>query len=71
MAGLLALLRGLRKSETECRILLLGLDNAGKTSCLKKLADEKKDANAIRFVSAFPILACRFTRSINICRTFA
>lgn len=50
MAGLLALLRGLRKSETECRILLLGLDNAGKTSCLKKLADEKKDANAIRCV---------------------
>ena len=53
MAGLLALLRGLRKSETECRILLLGLDNAGKTSCLKKLADEKKDTNAIRYIVAF------------------
>ena len=49
MAGLLALLRGLKKSDVEVRILLLGLDNSGKTSCLKRLADEKKDANAIRF----------------------
>ena len=49
MAGLLALLRGLRKSETEVRILLLGLDNAGKTSVLKRLSDDKKDASAIRF----------------------
>eukprot|EP00455_Lapot_gusevi_P001762 TRINITY_DN10676_c0_g2_i1.p1 TRINITY_DN10676_c0_g2~~TRINITY_DN10676_c0_g2_i1.p1 ORF type:complete len:189 (+),score=56.17 TRINITY_DN10676_c0_g2_i1:61-627(+) len=52
MAGLLSLLRGLRKSEKEVRILLLGLDNAGKTSCLKRLAsgDEKKDSNAISHI---------------------
>jgi ADP-ribosylation factor-like protein 3 len=39
--GLLSLLRKLKKTETEMRILLLGLDNAGKTSCLKKLSDEE------------------------------
>lgn len=39
--GLLSLLRSLKKTDTEHRILLLGLDNAGKTSILKKLADEE------------------------------
>lgn len=39
--GLLALLRKLRSSpEQELRILLLGLDNAGKTTLLKSLASE-------------------------------
>mmetsp|Transcript_34864 Transcript_34864/g.78774 ORF Transcript_34864/g.78774 Transcript_34864/m.78774 type:complete len:180 (-) Transcript_34864:112-651(-) len=38
--GLLTLLRKLKKSEKEFRILVLGLDNAGKTTALKKLADE-------------------------------
>ena len=36
--GLLGLLRKL--TEREVGILVLGLDNAGKTSCLKKLSDE-------------------------------
>lgn len=39
--GLLSLLRKLKKSDKELRILLLGLDNAGKTSCLKKMSDEE------------------------------
>jgi ADP-ribosylation factor-like protein 3 len=38
--GLLDLLRKLRRSEREVRILMLGLDNAGKTTALKKLSDE-------------------------------
>jgi len=38
--GLLTLLRTLKKDDTEKRILMLGLDNSGKTTALKKLADE-------------------------------
>jgi len=34
------LLRNLKKDEKELRILMLGLDNSGKTTALKKLADE-------------------------------
>jgi len=34
------MLRNLKKGESELRILLLGLDNAGKTCILKKLSDE-------------------------------
>eukprot|EP01065_Artemidia_motanka_P042223 TRINITY_DN561_c0_g1_i2.p2 TRINITY_DN561_c0_g1~~TRINITY_DN561_c0_g1_i2.p2 ORF type:complete len:179 (+),score=81.80 TRINITY_DN561_c0_g1_i2:72-608(+) len=38
--GLLSLLRKMKRSDKEPRILILGLDNAGKTTILKKLADE-------------------------------
>lgn len=40
MPGLLGLLRAIKKSDKEPRILILGLDNAGKTTALKKLSDE-------------------------------
>eukprot|EP00386_Alphamonas_edax_P003322 GDKI01010198.1.p1 GENE.GDKI01010198.1~~GDKI01010198.1.p1 ORF type:complete len:180 (-),score=69.78 GDKI01010198.1:236-775(-) len=40
MPGLFSLLRKWRKSQAEARILVLGLDNAGKTTILKKLSDE-------------------------------
>ena len=42
--GLLALLRKLRRHPSrELRILLLGLDDAGKTTLLKQLASEQAD----------------------------
>merc|ERR1712032_804773 len=38
--GLLNLLRTLKKSDKEARILVLGLDNAGKTTILKAMSEE-------------------------------
>lgn len=38
--GLLDMLRRLRKTEKELRLLVLGLDNAGKTTILKRLGEE-------------------------------
>ncbi|GLE05393.1 hypothetical protein PINS_up014406 [Pythium insidiosum] len=38
--GLLNLLRKLKKDDSEGRILVLGLDNGGKTTILKKLSEE-------------------------------
>lgn len=38
--GLLTLLRKLKKTDQEARLLVLGLDNSGKTTILKKLSDE-------------------------------
>lgn len=39
--GLLSLLRGIKKTPGEARFLLLGLDNAGKTTILKHLSEEE------------------------------
>lgn len=38
--GLLNILKRLKKTEKEARILVLGLDNAGKTTILKTLSEE-------------------------------
>lgn len=38
--GLLNILKKLKKNHKEARILVLGLDNAGKTTVLKKLSEE-------------------------------
>jgi ADP-ribosylation factor-like protein 3 len=39
--GLLNLLRSMKSNEREARILVLGLDNAGKTTILKTLSEEE------------------------------
>ena len=51
--GLLGLIRKLQKSDKEARILVLGLDNAGKTTILKTLSDE--DAEKITPTQGFNI----------------
>lgn len=51
--GLLNLLRSLKKSDKEARILVLGLDNAGKTTILKAIGDE--DINQIMPTQGFNI----------------
>ena len=38
--GLLNLLRNLKRNDKEARILILGLDNAGKTTILKSISEE-------------------------------
>lgn len=55
--GLLSLLRSLYKNkEKELRILLLGLDNAGKTTILKIMAEEK-DIEQVKPTLGFNIKA--------------
>ena len=52
--GLLNLLRNLRQdSSKEAQILVLGLDNAGKTTILKKLSEE--DITTIKPTQGFNI----------------
>ena len=53
--GLLNLLRSLKKSEKEARILVLGLDNAGKTTILKAMSEE--DIKTIMPTQGFNIKA--------------
>ena len=67
--GLLSLLRKLRKDEKEARVVVLGLDNAGKTTILKSLSDESlqnitptQGFNVKALVLPFPRLSSRSTK---------
>jgi signal recognition particle receptor subunit beta len=53
--GLLRLLRSLKKNDKEARILVLGLDNSGKTTILKALSEE--DISTIMPTQGFNIKA--------------
>ena len=44
--GLLSFLKRLKSSEVESRLILLGLDNAGKSTILRKLVDQEVDSIA-------------------------
>jgi ADP-ribosylation factor-like protein 3 len=63
--GLLSQLRVLKKKQGEARILVLGLDNAGKTSILRSLSEENiqniqptQGFNIKTLVSSFHKLSC-------------
>merc|ERR1719326_848061 len=53
--GLLNLLRTLKRDDKEARILVLGLDNSGKTTILKALSEE--DISTIQPTQGFNIKA--------------
>eukprot|EP00906_Rhabdomonas_costata_P033349 RCo046994 len=44
--GLLTLLKSLKKTDREARMLFLGLDNSGKTTILRKLSEEDISSTA-------------------------
>ncbi|RHW68858.1 ADP-ribosylation factor-like 2 [Trypanosoma brucei equiperdum] len=53
--GLLSIIRKTKRKEREMRILMLGLDNAGKTTCVKKFCG--KDTSSISPTLGFQITA--------------
>ncbi|RNF04431.1 ADP-ribosylation factor [Trypanosoma conorhini] len=53
--GLLSIIRKTKRKEREMRILMLGLDNAGKTTCIKKFCG--KDTSSISPTLGFQITA--------------
>ncbi len=65
--GLLSLLRKLRKDEKEARVVVLGLDNAGKTTILKSLSDESLQnitpTQGFNVKSLVPLVALPLPRS--------
>jgi GTPase SAR1 family protein len=66
--GLLNLLRTLKRDDKEARILVLGLDNSGKTTILKALSEE--DISTIMPTQGFNIKSLVSKRHlIQILRT--
>lgn len=67
--GLLNLLRTLKRDDKEARILVLGLDNSGKTTILKALSEE--DISTIMPTQGFNIKSLVSKRQlIQILRTY-
>lgn len=62
--GLLNLLRTLKRDDKEARILVLGLDNSGKTTILKALSEE--DISTIMPTQGFNIKSLVSNRQICI-----
>ena len=60
--GLLNILKKLKKGEKEARLLVLGLDNAGKTTILKTLSEE--DISHIMPTQGFNIKSLVFQRCV-------
>jgi ADP-ribosylation factor-like protein 2 len=58
--GLLTILRKVRQKEKEMRLLILGLDNAGKTTILKCVLGE--DINTVSPTFGFNIKTLEFDR---------
>ncbi|EPY35777.1 ADP-ribosylation factor-like 2 [Strigomonas culicis] len=56
--GLLSIIKQTKRKEREMRILMLGLDNAGKTTCVKKFCG--KDTTSISPTLGFQITAFTF-----------
>merc|ERR1712032_1128708 len=56
--GLLSILKKLKQKEKEMRILMLGLDNAGKTTILKRISGE--DIHTIAPTLGFNIKTLEF-----------
>ena len=61
--GLLNLLRTLKRDDKEARILVLGLDNSGKTTILKALSEE--DVSTIMPTQGFNIKSLVSEEGIN------
>jgi ADP-ribosylation factor-like protein 3 len=64
--GLLNLLRSLKRDDKEARILVLGLDNAGKTTILKAMSEE--DISTIMPTQGFNIKSLVSTCTVS-CHT--
>jgi ADP-ribosylation factor-like protein 2 len=58
--GLLSILRKIKEKEQEMRIIILGLDNAGKTTVMKKLCGE--DVTEISPTVGFNIKTLEYNR---------